>query len=212
MNTALRACVSLIVGGALIGGCDRPPKAADNMSFFVTSVSAGHGGDLGGLAGADAHCQALAQTVGAGNRTWRAYLSAAAEDGRPAVHARDRIGRGPWFNAKGVQVAASLADLHRTDNGLGNATSLDERGQPVGYFHDMLTGSTPDGTLASENLTCRNWTSTQGRAMVGHSDKGGSCCGDRANSWNSAHESAGCTLPALQAMGGNARYYCFAAE
>ena len=128
------------------------------------------------------------------------------------MNARDRIGPAPWFNAKGVQIAASLKDLHEATNGLGQMTSLDELGEPVGYFHDMMTGSDPDGTLANDNLTCRNWTSTQGRAMVGHSNKQASCCGDRATSWNSAHESRGCTLSALQAMGGNARFDCFAAN
>jgi hypothetical protein len=190
-------------------GCSSP-RADEKMSFFVTSTQAGDGGALGGLAGADAHCQTLAEAVGSGKRIWRAYLSTAAESGRPQVNAKDRIGRGPWFNAKGVQVAADLEELHGS-NALGGKTSLDELGESPGYWHDIMTGSNPDGTLASGDMTCRNWTSTSGHALVGHSDKGGKYGGNRATSWNSAH-SSGCTMPALQSMGGKGRFYCFAAE
>ena len=186
------------------------PRADEKMSFFVTSTQAGDGGAIGGLAGADAHCQSLAEAVGSRKRTWRAYLSAAGEPGRPPVHARDRIGSGPWFNAKGVQVAANIDELHRS-NALGDKTSRDELGESPGYWHDMLTGSNPDGTLASGDATCVNWTSTRGHAMVGHSDKGGQHGGARATSWNSAHPS-GCTMTALMSMGGKARYYCFAVD
>jgi hypothetical protein len=182
------------------------------MSFFVTSVPGGNGGDLDGLAGADAHCEKLARAVGSQKRQWRAYLSAAADGGAPPVHARDRIGRGPWFNVEGVQIAADVPELHGPENRLGPDTSLDERGNTAGYYHDMMTGSNLDGTLAQGGVTCRNWSSTVGHATVGHSNKQGSCCGDRARSWNSAHESDGCSLGALQAMGGNGRFYCFAAD
>jgi hypothetical protein len=180
------------------------------MSFFVTSDQAGDGGAIGGLAGADAHCQKLAKAVGSRKRMWRAYLSAAAESGRPPVNASDRIGRGPWLNVNGVQVATDIEDLHRA-NALGNKTSLDELGQSPGYWHDMMTGSNPDGTIASGDVTCENWTSTRGHVLVGHSDKGGRYGGNRASSWNSAH-SSGCTMTALQSMGGQARFYCFAAD
>jgi hypothetical protein len=207
MKLILLATVALV--GTAVAGCSSP-RADERMSFFVTSHQAGDGGAIGGLSGADAHCQELAEAVGSRKRSWRAYLSAAAQSGRPPVNARDRIGRGPWFNAKGVQVAADIDDLHRS-NTLGDKTSLDERGESPGYWHDIMTGSNPDGTLASGDVTCRNWTSTQGRVLVGHSDKGGRYGGERATSWNSAH-SSGCTMPALESMGGKARFYCFAAE
>ena len=188
------------------------PRAVDKMSFFVTSVQAGDGGNIGGLDAADAHCAKLAAAVGSPKRQWRAYLSAADSPGRPHVHARDRIGVGPWVNADGVQVAASVIDLHGAGNHLGQATSLDEHGRQIGFFHDMLTGSNSDGTLAEGDTTCRNWTSTQGHAIVGHPNKGGTYGGERATSWNSAHETRGCSLPALKAMGGAGLFYCFALD
>jgi hypothetical protein len=194
---------------AAAAGCSSP-RADEKMSFFVTSRQASGGGAIGGLAAADAHCQKLAESVGAGTRRWRASLSTAAEFGRPQVNARDRIGRGPWFNAKGVQVASDIDDLHGS-NALADKTSLDELGESPGYWHDMLTGSNQDGTLASGDMTCGNWTSTGGHVLVGHSDKGGRYGGNRAASWNSAHTS-GCTMPALESMGGKARFYCFAAD
>ena len=126
------------------------------------------------------------------------------------MNARDRIGRGPWFNARGVQVAADIDELHRS-NALGDKTSLNELGESPGYWHDMMTGSNPDGTLANGDVTCGNWTSTRGHVLVGHSDKGGRYGGNRATSWNSAH-SSGCTITALQSMGGKAHFYCFAAD
>ena len=136
-----------------------------------------------------------------------------AEDGQRAVNARDRIGSGPWFNAKGVQVAASVEDLHGPGNKLGGKTSLDEQGNFVpANAHDILTGSNIDGTLADGDTTCRNWTSTEGRAMVGHSNKVGGLGGDRARSWNSAHLSDGCSVPALRKLGSGARLYCFAVD
>jgi len=193
----------------IIGGCGSP-QADEKMSFFVTSIPAGEGGAIGGLAGADRQCQALAKAAGSTKRIWRAYLSVTAEPGESAVHARDRIGAGPWFNVHGVQIAANLDELHIA-NTLGDATSLDERGQSPGYWHDVMTGSNPDGTVATGDMTCHNWTSTSGHAMVGHSNKAGHDGGARATSWNSAHAS-GCTLAALQANGGNGRLYCFAAD
>jgi hypothetical protein len=183
------------------------------MSFFVTSTRTGDGGNLGGLDGADAHCQRLAAAAGSPKREWYAYLSAAAEAGRLAVSARDRIGQGPWFNAKGVRVAANLDDLHGPGNQLGGRTSLDEHGNFVlSHVHDILTGSNADGTLAEGDSTCHNWTSTDGRAMVGHSNKVGSLGGERVRSWNSAHLSEGCSLPALQKLGSGALLYCFAKD
>lgn len=182
------------------------------MSFFVTSVPAGDGGNIGGLGGADAHCRKLAAAAGSRKHEWRAYLSATADSRHPAVNARYRIGHGPWFNAKGVQVAADLDDLHGPTNKLGGRTSLDEFGNFVlSNVHDILTGSKADGTVAEGDSTCRNWTSTDGQAMVGHSNKVGGI-GDRARSWNSAHLSAGCSLPALQKLGGGGLLYCFASD
>jgi hypothetical protein len=151
------------------------------LGFFITSVGAGDGANLGGLEGADRHCQALAAAVGAGNQTWRAYLSAAPADGQPAVHARDRIGSGPWFNAKEVQVAANVDDLHSDNNKLSKENSLTEKGDVVNgrgddpNRHDILTGTGLDGRLATgeSNLTCGNWTGNgEGSAMVGHHDRG----------------------------------------
>lgn len=198
----------LLAALCLAAACRR--NSPDRMSFFITSVQAGQGGNIGGLAAADAHCQRLATAAGAANREWRAYLSATATDGSP-IHARDRIGRGPWLNVRGIEVAAGVDDLHSPSNKLGSTASLSERGFPPSQ-HDILTGSNADGTLAPGDATCGNWSSTRGKAMVGHSNKAGSCCGDSAQSWNAAHLSEGCTLSALQAMGGAALFYCFAVD
>jgi len=184
--------------------------AQGNMSFFITSVGSGKGADLGGLAGADAHCQALAKAAGAGNREWRAYLST------DTVHAKDRIGAGPWFNAKGVQVAANVADLHSDNNKLSKENSLTEKGAVVNgrgdkpNQHDILTGSNLDGT--GSGATCNNWTSSagDGSATVGHHDRQGG--GANPTSWHSAHPSKGCGLDNLRATGGEAYFYCFAAK
>lgn len=200
----------MIVAGALVTAACGRGADPEGMTFFVTSATVRNGGDLGGLAGADAHCQRLAESAGARGREWRAYLSAAPEDGRPAVHARDRIGTGPWVNVRGVQIATSIADLHGGGNGLRRRTSLNERGEPVP--HDILTGSNTDGTLAPGDATCRNWTSTAGKAMLGHADKEGQCCDGRERSWNSAHVSDGCDLPSLRATGGAGLFYCFAID
>lgn len=186
--------------------------SAATMSFFVTSVGRGFGGNLGGLAGADAHCRRLAAAVGHGDREWRAYLSAPGVNGGPPVHARDRIGQGPWTNAKGVQVAASVDELHSDANRIGRDTALTEKGSVVGdERHDILTGSNPDGTLVTgSDATCRAWTSHDtGRAMMGHHNRYG---GGNGTSWNSAHLSRGCSGRALRASLSDGLTYCFAVD
>jgi hypothetical protein len=186
------------------------------MSFFITSAGSGDGANLGGLAGADKTCQTLAKAAGVGNKTWHAYLSASAANGQPAVNAKDRIGKGPWFNAKGVQVASTVADLHSDNNKLGKDNSLTEKGTVVNgrgdtpNTHDILTGSNADGTLSSKaDNTCGNWTKNgPGTARVGHHDKQGG--GDAPNSWNSAHDTKGCSQQDLVGTGGAGLIYCFA--
>jgi hypothetical protein len=205
-----------------------PPTLAQQsaMTFFVTSVGLGKGGDLGGLAGADAHCQALAAAVGAGDKTWRAYLST---QGANAVNARDRIGKGPWVNAKGVTIAKDVTELHGGNN-LSIETALSEKGEKIGgrgdkpNQHDILTGSRADGTAfppdlmfpkAPENtdLTCKNWTSsTEGAARLGHHDRRGRTPDPAGMSWNSAHPSMGCSQAELTSTGGGGLFYCFAAN
>ncbi len=188
------------------------------MSFFITSAGPGNGADLGGSEGADQQCQALAEAAGAGHRTWRAYLSARTADDA-AINARDRIGGGPWYNARGVLVARDLDDLHGDDNNLGKQTSLNEKGETVNgrgdrpNMHDILTGSQLDGTLSPSDAdtTCANWTSSgEGSALVGHHDRTGG--GSNPTSWNSAHGSRGCSQSNLVSTGGNGLFYCFAAE
>ncbi len=190
------------------------------MSFFITSVGPGNGADLGGLAGADAYCQQLAQAAGAGEQTWRAYLSTQEAGGSAAENARDRIGQGPWQNAAGTVIAASLDELHGANN-LDKGTALDENGEPVNgrgdspNRHDILTGSQPDGTAfaAGEDRTCGNWTSSgEGSAMVGHHDRMGLRDDEPSRSWNSSHPSRGCSQEALQGTGGDGLFYCFAAD
>ena len=187
--------------------------------FFVTSKGLGKGGDLGGLAGADAHCQALAKAEGAGDHTWRAYLSTTATKTDPAVNARDRIGSGPWYNSGGSLIASTIAQLHSADSGINKENAVTERLDPVNgvgdtpNVHDMLTGSRPDGTAfdGNEDLTCGNWTSSsKGRAQVGHHDRMGQ--GEAASSWNSAHASGGCSQQNLQSTGGTGLFYCFATD
>ena len=187
----------------------------NQMSFFITSANPGKGADLGGLAGADAHCAALAKAAGSpATRVWRAYLSTTGPGG---VNAKDRIGSGPWFNAKGVQVAASVADLHSDANKLSKENSLNEKGevnngrgdQP--NRHDILTGSNLDGTAAT--ATCSNWTNGAqggGGAQVGHHDRTGG--GQNPTSWNSAHATPGCSIEELRKVGGEGFFYCFAAK
>jgi hypothetical protein len=182
------------------------------MSFFITSTGRGFGGNLGGLAGADAICRERAEAVGRGNRVWRAYLSAPPSADSPAVHARDRIGGGPWFNAHGVQIASNVGDLHGDGVNLTSETALTEEGAHVGPTrHDILTGSTADGTLvANGDATCQGWTSHgDGRAMLGHHNRSG---GGRGDSWNSAHLSRGCSQAALRSSLGDGLLYCFAAD
>lgn len=208
----------LAAGLALLWTQAGAQQADPKMSFFITSVGSGHGADLGGLKGADAHCQALAEGVGAGGKTWRAYLSATAEAGRPAVDARDRIGTGPWYNAKGVMVAKDVADLHSDNNKLGKETSLTEKGEVVNgrgdspNTHDMLTGSELDGTVSKAGNTCGNWTSSAsgGSANLGHHDRQGG--GQNPSSWNFAHPSRGCGQENLVSTGGAGLYYCFAID
>ena len=199
--------------GATQSAQDRP-QVSPATSFFITSTGRGFGANLGGLAGADAHCQRLAAVAGLGDKTWRAYLSAPATSSRPAVHARDRIGKGPWVNALGVQVAASLAELHSEDSPIDRDTALSEKGTRIASErHDILTGSNPDGTLVAgpDDATCAGWTSHDaGRAMLGHHNRSGG--GLRGTSWNSAHLSRGCSQRALRASNGDALLYCFAAN
>ena len=186
------------------------------MSFFITSVGPGDGANLGGLDGADVHCQALAEAAGSTGRVWRAYLSQSASDGQPAVNARDRIGSGPWYNSNGVEVASSVSDLHSANNELSKENSISETGQVINgrgddpNMHDVLTGSQLDGTAFSdgEDHTCGNWTSNgAGSAQAGHHDRQGG--GDNPTSWNAAHGSQGCSQDDLIGTGGNGLYYCF---
>jgi hypothetical protein len=189
----------------------------NSMSFFITSVGSGDGANLGGLAGADAHCAALAGAVGAGGKTWAAYLSTQASGNQAAVNARDRIGSGPWYNAKGVMIAENVAQLHSESALTGKENSLTEAGNLVNgrgdtpNTHDILTGSQIDGTAfpSDTDLTCNNWTSNSaGSAQVGHHDRQGG--GANPTSWNSAHGSRSCSQEDLIATGGNGYFYCFA--
>ena len=198
-------------------GLAAPSQAQQSaMSFFVTSVGLDNGGNLGGLAGADRHCQALATAAGAGSKTWRAYLST---QGAGGVNAKDRIGAGPWFSAKGVQVAANVSELHSDKNTINKQTALNERGAVVNgrgdtpNQHDILTGTQQDGTAVAgpEDATCSNWTSGadgQGSAVVGHHDLIGNTNGP--NFWNYSHKTPGCSPANLQRVGGAGLLYCFA--
>jgi hypothetical protein len=202
-----------------VAACAPAQAQQNSMSFFVTSAGLGQGADLGGLAGADKHCQTLAAAAGAGSKTWHAYLST---QGAGAVNARDRIGAGPWTNAKGAVIAKSVDELHGTNN-LSKQTALTEKGEVVNGIgdtpntHDVLTGSTPEGRAfdGTDDRTCKNWTSsTAGAAMVGHSDRTGLNESPPAKSWNSSHPSrgagGGCTQDDLKSTGGTGRLYCFA--
>ena len=191
---------------------------ANRMTFFITSAGPGNGANLGGLAGADAHCQKLAAAAGAGTRTWRAYLSTSGGDQKP-TNAKDRIGSGPWHNAKGVQIAANVAELHGDKNNLTKETQLNEKGEVVNgrgdtpNRHDILTGSQLDGTAFTDGAdhTCQNWTgSGDGAAQVGHHDRQGG--GQNPTSWNSAHPSRGCSQENLRGSGGDGLFYCFSAK
>ena len=224
---ALTLAPLLAMPGAQAQQPPAPPQLpqAPAMTFFVTGAGPGKGADLGGLEGADAHCQTLAQRHGAGAKTWRAYLSTQPTDGKPAVDARERIGKGPWQNFKGEDVAKDVDDLHTDNNKLGFNTSLSERGLIIpgaGFApnrHDVLTGSTPEGRAfpAGDDRTCRNWTSsTQGAAMVGHIDRKGLRDDAASRSWNSSHPSrgpeGGCSQNDLRGTGGDGLFYCFAAN
>ena len=223
----LLVCVSILCVASVVALAARRPQAPGSRpmggkksvtTFFVTSKGPGRGGDLGGLAGADAHCQALAKTEGSGDHTWRAYLSTPASAAGPAIHARDRIGRGPWYNAEGTLIAADVESLHR-DNTLSKELAVTERLDQVNgvgdapNMHDILTGSRPEGTAfpAGDDLACGNWRSNgAGRAQVGHHDRRGQ--GTGVSSWNSAHASRGCSQPDLTATGGAGLFYCFAID
>lgn len=207
----------VLASAVLLTACAAPgPKPSPKMTFFVTSVNPGQGGNLGGLRGADRHCQALAEAVGAGAQLWRAYLSVT-EPG--AIHARDRIGRGPWFNYKGVQIAASVDELHSDRNNLNKETALTEKGEPVPgrgdavNMHDILTGSTPDGRAVADARTgtCNNWRSgDEGSAVVGHHDRLGLGDDEASRSWNASHRTRGCSMEAFKETGGAGLFYCFA--
>ena len=203
----------------LVGGVALAQQSA--MTFFVTSTGSGKGADFGGLAGADKHCQTLATAGGAGGHTWHAYLSASPAAGSPAVNARDRIGSGPWQNAKGVVIARDVADLHGNNNNLNKQTALTEKGEIVNgrgdtpNKHDILTGAKPDGTAftGSDDMTCGNWTkSGEGVAMLGHHDRTGLGTDDASRSWNSSHPSRGCSDEGLKSTGGAGLVYCFAVK
>lgn len=202
------ACAALTLAGGIAGA-----HAQDaSMSFFVTSSGPGAGADLGGLAGADAHCQSLAAAVGAGERTWRAYLGGA--EGDP----RDRIGQGPWHNTEGALIAESVDALHGEANAIGKETALTEAGEIVNgrgdtpNRHDILTGANADGTTAV-GMTCGDWSSSgEGTAMVGHHDRMGLRDDASSKSWNASHGSRGCSQAALQGTGGDGLFYCFATK
>jgi hypothetical protein len=215
---------SIIIGGvaaAGLAGCSSLQAPSPPTTFFITSTNPGQAGNLGGLSGADAYCEKLASAAGVGGRNWRAYLSTQATGGAAAVNARDRIGKGPWTNAKGVVIARNLAELHGNNN-VNKETALTETGavvpatgDPVNK-HDIMTGSMPDGTAMppGRDATCSNWTSSgQGGAMSGHHNRGGTNPDPVANvSWNSSHISPGCSMPELVRVGGAGLFYCFAAR
>ncbi|HJV96206.1 MAG TPA: hypothetical protein VJ608_09225 [Albitalea sp.] len=208
---------TLAAAAAVLFGCAH----RSDMSFFVTSAGPGKGADLGGLAGADKQCQTLATAVGAGRHTWHAYLSTSATAGEPAINARDRIGKGPWRNAKGVVIADDVEQLHGT-NKIDKQTALTESGEVANgsgdtpNTHDILTGSQPDGRAfpAGQDMTCHNWTSSgEGAAMLGHHDRRGTAPDESAKSWNSSHATrGGCSQDALKSTGGAGRFYCFAVD
>jgi hypothetical protein len=225
MNSAMRFLIFALSATLGLGIGAIASAQQTNMSFFVTSAGSGKGADLGGLAGADRICQQLAQSAGAGSHTWHAYLSTQAADGQPAVNARDRIGKGPWQNVKGVSIAKDVADLHGDNNNITKQTALTEKGDMVNgrgdtpNRHDALTGSQPDGTAfpPGEDKTCHNWTSsTQGAAMLGHIDRLGLREDVASHSWNSSHPSrgpdGGCSQNDLRSTGGDGLFYCFAAN
>jgi hypothetical protein len=217
-----RIGLSLLAAAAAAGLALTVAQAQQaNMTFFVTSVGKGNGADLGGIAGADAHCQALATAAGSTRAGWRAYLSTTAPGGDAGVNARDRIGAGPWQNAKGTVVAKSVADLHSDAANITKQTALNEKGEMVKgrgdtpNEHDILTGSDPQGmfSTAGGDTTCGNWSKNgEGSAIVGHHDRAGLKDSRHMNSWNSSHGSRGCSQDQLKASGGAGLFYCFAAN
>lgn len=214
MNKLVSIFVSILALTAAIQSASG--QTAANMSFFITSAGPGNGADLGGLAGADRHCQSLAQAAGVGSQTWRAYLSADASGGQVAVNARDRIGNGPWHNAKGILIARNLNELHGAANAINKETGLSEKGGPINgrgdrpNMHDILTGSNADGRLVA-GKTCTNWTNSgQGSAFLGHHDRRGLRDDAPSKSWNASHPSRGCGQDDLRQTGGNGLFYCFA--
>lgn len=216
-----RIAAATVLASLAVVGCTTGMQAQPPMSFFVTSVGSGKGADLGGLAGADAHCQALAKAAGSTKTNWRAYLSTTLPGGDAGVNARDRIGNGPWYNAKGVMVARNVAELHSDANNITKQTALTEkgavvsgRGDPVN-IHDILTGSDPDGrfSTAGGDTTCGNWTkSADGSAIVGHHDRIGLKDTRHMTSWNSSHGTIGCSQDHLRKTGGGGLFFCFAAN
>jgi hypothetical protein len=218
--TSIRRAAAVVAALAATAWC-APALAQKDMSFFVTSAGKGKGADLGGLEGADAHCAALAKAAGSTRTGWRAYLSTTAPGGEAGVNARDRIGKGPWQNAKGVVIARSVEDLHSADNNLTKQTALTEKGETIMgrgdavNMHDVLTGSDPEGrySTAGGDTTCANWTSSgDGSAIVGHHDRIGLKETRHMKSWNSSHGTRGCSQEALKATGGAGLLYCFAAD
>jgi hypothetical protein len=211
---------SVVILATLLATAGQAQAPAANMSFFVTSEGSGDGANLGGLDSADAHCAMLAADAGSGKKVWRAYLSTQARDGEAAVNARDRIGTGPWYNAKGTQVADNVADLHSENNRLNKDNSVTEYGDEVNgrgdepNMHDILTGSRKDGTAFPDEAdhSCSNWTNNteEGSAEVAHHDRTGG--GHDPTSWNSAHGSRGCSQENLEATGGYGLFYCFASD
>ena len=221
--SAVAAAGMLSLG--IYGAAQAQQSGGSAMTFFVTSVGSGKGADLGGIDGADKHCQTLAAAGGAGSRTWHAYLSTQAAGGQTAVNAKDRIGAGPWQNAKGQVIATSVADLHSANNKITKATALSEKGETINgrgdtpNMHDILTGSQADGTAfaAGEDRTCKNYTSsTEGAVMMGHHDRIGLRDDDASKSWNMSHpsrgEGGGCSQNALKGTGGAGLLYCFASN
>jgi len=218
MNSTIRFSVFVLAASIVVGASAGAPAQQANMTFFVTSAGSGKGADLGGLAGADRICQQLAQAAGAGSHSWHAYLGAQAADGQPAVNARDRIGKGPWQNVKGVVVSKNLDELHG-DNNISKQTALTEKGERIKVrgdtpnMHDMLTGSDMQGRAfpGNMNLTCSNWSSSdKGSAMLGHGDREGIADTVYQHSPFAAHMSRSCSQPDLVATGGSGLFYCFA--
>lgn len=214
--TALAVLLMMGVGTEMASAQDS--SADTSLSFFITSMGPGSGADLGGLEGADRHCQMLAEKAGGGDRSWRAYLSSTGSGSGEKMDARDRIGQGPWHNANGDLVARDVEHLHG-ENNLNKETALDENGEMVNgrgddpNMHDILTGSQLDGTAftGDTDKTCNDWTSSgEGSAQVGHHDREGG--GENPTSWNSAHGSSGCSQQDLQGTGGNGLFYCFAID